>query len=113
MHKRLVTFKHRQHHRDHILLQIQQLFQQINLARVLGQFVLHVREQEEETTDGVPQPGVGQSLLILGAGTLDDLGQGVENLASYAYGLEEIRFTGRIDQFLARVVPVEVHYGLL
>lgn len=80
---------------------------------MLGQLVLHVGEEKEKTTYGVPQPGMGQSLLILGARSLDDLGQGVEDLAGYTDGLEEIGLTGRIDELLARVVPVKVHNGLL
>jgi hypothetical protein len=53
-----VTFKHGQHHGDHVFLQVHQFLEEIHLARVLGQFVLHVREQEKETTDSIPQSAV-------------------------------------------------------
>ena len=35
------------------------------------------------------------------------------NLAGNSDGLEEVGLSGRINDVLARVVPVEVHHGLL
>ncbi len=54
-----------------------------------------------------------QSLLIANTGTLNDFSEGVEDLAGNPDGLEEVGLPGRIDDLLARVVPVEVHHGLL
>lgn len=68
---------------------------------MLGQFVLHVREQEEETANSIPQSGMGQRLLIEGTGTLNDLSECVEDLTSHTDGLEEVRLASRIDDLLA------------
>lgn len=67
---------------------------------MLGQFVLHVREQEEETADGIPQARMRQRLLIQCARALDDFSQRIEHLAGHADGFEEIRFARRVDDFL-------------
>ena len=74
---------------------------------------MHVSKEEEEAAHGVPQPGVGQGLLVAHAGALDHLGQGVEDLAGHPDGLGQVGLAGRVDDFLARVVPVKVHHGLL
>ena len=50
-----VAFEHGQHHDDHILLEVEQLFEQLHLTRVLRQFVLHVGKEEQESSDGIPQ----------------------------------------------------------
>ena len=52
-----LTFQHGEHHDDHVLLQVEQLPQEVHLAGVSGQLVLHVREQEQEAAHRVPQPG--------------------------------------------------------
>lgn len=70
-HEMIRTFQHTEHHDDHFFLEFQKFFQQIQLAGVLGQLVLHVSEQEEETSYGIPQSAVGQSLLIQRARTLN------------------------------------------
>ena len=70
-------------------------------------------KQEEEAAHRVPQPGHGEGLLVAHTGALDDLGDGVEDLAGHADGGEKVGLTGRVDELLARVVPVEVHDGLL
>lgn len=49
-----VSFKHRQHHGNHVLLQVEEFLQQVHLRGMFGQLVLHVREQEQETSDRVP-----------------------------------------------------------
>lgn len=74
---------------------------------------MHVREKEEESTNGIPQSGVCQSLLILSARTLDHLGEGVENLTGNTDSFEEVSLASWVDEFLAGVVPVEVHDGFL
>ena len=54
-----------------------------------------------------------ESLLISNARSLDDFSEGVEDLTGDADGLEEVRLSGRIDDLLPGVVPVEVHHRLL
>ena len=44
---------------------------------------------------------------------LDDFSDGVEHLAGNSDGSEEVCLASWVDQLLARVVPVEVHDGLL
>lgn len=108
-----IAFQHGQHHGNHILLQIEQLLEQIHLARVLGQLVLHVREQEKETANCIPQTGMGQCLLIERAWTLNDLSECVEDLTGHTDCLEEVRLARRIDDLLARIVPIEIHNRFL
>lgn len=55
-----VSFKHGQHHGDHVLLQIEQFFEQIYLTGMFGEFFLHVREEEQETAHRVPQSEMDQ-----------------------------------------------------
>lgn len=54
-----------------------------------------------------------KSLLVEGTGTLDDFRQRVEHLTGHSNSFEEVGFAGRIYQFFAGVVPVEVHDGFL
>lgn len=54
-----------------------------------------------------------ESLLILSAGTLDDFSECVEDLTRHTDGFEEVGFAGGINQRLAGVMPIEVHYRLL
>lgn len=67
---------------------------------MLGQFILHVRKQKEETTDSIPQSWVCQCLLIQCARTLNDFCEGVENLTGHPDGFEEVSFAGWINDFL-------------
>jgi len=52
---------------------------------------------------------VCQGLLILHARSLDDLGERVENLTSDADRFEEVCFASGINEFLAGVMPIEIH----
>jgi hypothetical protein len=52
-----VTFQHGEQHGDQILLEVEELLQEVDLARVPRQLFLHVGKQEEETADSVPEPG--------------------------------------------------------
>lgn len=56
---------------------------------------------------------MGQCLLILGAGALNDFRQRVEYLACDANGFEKVGFTSRVNKLLAAVVPIKVHNGFL
>lgn len=56
---------------------------------------------------------MGQCLLILCARSLNNFSEGIENLTCDTNGFEEIDFTRRVDQFLAWIMPVEVHDRLL
>lgn len=88
-----VTLEHGQHHCHHLLEQVEKLEQQVELRDVLRQFVLHMREQEEETAHCVPETRVCQRLLVAAAGTLDEFGQRVEYLLRGRYSLAEVLFT--------------------
>jgi len=54
-----------------------------------------------------------QGLLILHARSLDNLSERVENLTSDADRFEEVCFAGRINEFLAGIMPVEIHNRFL
>ena len=56
---------------------------------------------------------MSQCLLVANTGTLDDLSEGVEDLAGHTDSLEEVDLSRRINHLLPGVVPVEVHHGLL
>jgi len=52
------------------LLNNEKMMNSRNASTDLGEFVLHVSEDEEEATDGVPQSAVSQRQLITSAWTL-------------------------------------------
>lgn len=56
---------------------------------------------------------MGESLLILRTRTLDNLSKRVEYLTSNSDSLEEVRFTGWINQSFTRIMPIKVHNGFL
>ena len=56
---------------------------------------------------------MSQGLLVAHARSLNDLGQGVEDLTGHPNGLEKVRLTRRINHVLPRVIPVEIHHRLL
>ena len=56
---------------------------------------------------------MSQGLLISNARSLDNFSESVEDLAGDSDGLEEVGLSGRIDDLLPGVVPVEVHHRLL
>ena len=56
---------------------------------------------------------MSQGLLISNARSLDNFSESVEDLTGDSDGLEEVGLSGRIDDLLPGVVPVEVHHRLL
>lgn len=58
-------------------------------------------------------PRMCQSLLVQSARTLNHLTESVEHLTSHTYSLQEIAFAGRIDDFFAGIVPIEIHNRFL
>jgi hypothetical protein len=61
----------------------------------------------------INKPGMSQGLLISNAGSLNNFSESVEDLTGDSDGLEEVGLSGRIDDLLPGVVPVEVHHRLL
>lgn len=51
--------------------------------------------------------------MILRTRTLNDLRERVKHLTGNSDGLKEINFSSRINQLLARIMPIEVHNRLL
>ena len=58
-------------------------------------------------------PGVSQGLLILSTRSLYDFTERVENLTGHTDGFQKVGFTSRIDDLLARIMPVKVHNRFL
>lgn len=106
--------------------------EQEQVSAYLRQLHHHVGEDVQEPHDGVPQPAVGQGLLVararalprkrcvtagewaeseselLPALYLDVLGQGVKYLLRHRHGLGEVLLPRFIDDVLAGVIPVEI-----
>lgn len=80
---------------------------------MFGQLVLHMREKEKESTNRIPQSRMCQCLLILCARSLNYLSESIEHLTGNANSFEKISLAGRVDEFLAGIVPIEVHDGFL
>ncbi|RNA06235.1 hypothetical protein BpHYR1_032513 [Brachionus plicatilis] len=108
-----VSLEHAQQHDDHVLLQLHELSEQLDLQRVLAQLVLQIGEYVEEAANGVPEAAVRQSQLIAHARPLYVLGERVEHLFGDVDGAAKVVLAGRVHRALARVVPVEVHERLL
>ena len=54
-----LTFQHAEEQDHHLLLEVEQLPEELQLLGVLGQLLLEVGKDMEEANHGVPQPAVG------------------------------------------------------
>ena len=65
-------------------------------------------EKEKKATNGVPQSGVGQSLLISLTRSLNGFGQSGEHLFGHRDRSNKVLLAAQIDQLLGTVVPEKV-----
>lgn len=108
-----VPLQHGKQHNHHLLLEVHEFAQEVQLVRIFTQLFLHMSEDVQEATDGVPQSTVCQSKLVSNAGALNVLCQRAEDLFANLNGTNEVLLAGFVDRIFSGVMPVEVHDGLL
>lgn len=69
---------------------------------------MHVGKDVEEADHCIPEPAVGQALLVPSAGALNILCEGVKDLLCYLNCFGEIPLSLFINDVFPRIIPIEI-----